>query len=100
MSDSLVLEAFVDGHSSLVELSPPQTMTAAEEDAAPMVRLYNRYYKAYSQAAPAGDYAGSKTVLGQTVNAKVSVKDGSTCEIQISGPISLDCKSEAYTFDG
>ena len=48
-------------------------------------------------ASPAGSYAGSKTVFGVAVNAKVNIESATLMEFIISGVIDIDCKDEAYT---
>ena len=49
---------------------------------------------------PSGAYSGSKTVLGQTINAMVSVNSDTSMDLSISGVISLACTDEAYHLDG
>ena len=51
-------------------------------------------------ATPTGTYKGSKTVLGQTVNAIVTVDDSTHLDLTLSGATSVDCKSESYAYDG
>jgi len=51
-------------------------------------------------AAPAGTYKGSKSVLGQSVDATVTVVDSTHMNLEIEGPISLKCDGEAYSYDG
>jgi hypothetical protein len=48
-------------------------------------------------ANPSGVYTGSKTVLGETINAQISVTSDSLLDLQISGVIDLACADEAYT---
>jgi hypothetical protein len=48
-------------------------------------------------ANPSGVYTGSKTVLGETINAQISVTSESLLDLQISGVIDLACTDEAYT---
>ncbi|GMH91538.1 hypothetical protein TL16_g12087, partial [Triparma laevis f. inornata] len=49
---------------------------------------------------PSGAYSGSKTVLGQTINAMVSANTDTSMDLSISGVISLSCSDEAYHLDG
>ena len=49
---------------------------------------------------PEGTYDGSKTVLGQTINAEVVVNSETSMDLSISGVISLACKDETYHLDG
>merc|ERR1712146_341896 len=46
-----------------------------------------------------GTYAGSKTVLGETIGATIATNDDATMNIVLSGVIALDCEREAYTYD-
>jgi len=49
---------------------------------------------------PTGTYKGSKTVLGESINA-VAVMDGAThIDLTLSGSISVACKQEPYSYDG
>ena len=50
-------------------------------------------------ATPSGTYKGSKTVLGQTINAVVTVDDSTHLDLQLSGATTVDCKQEGYTYD-
>ena len=49
---------------------------------------------------PSGAYSGSKTVLGETINALVSVNSETSMDLSISGVIDLSCADEAYHIDG
>jgi len=51
-------------------------------------------------ATPSGAYSGSKTVLGETINALVSVNSDTSMDLSISGVIDLSCTDEAYTLSG
>jgi len=51
-------------------------------------------------ASPAGTYKGSKTVLGQSINAVVTVDDSTHLDLTLSGATSVNCKQEGYTYDG
>ena len=53
-----------------------------------------------SAASPSGTYKGTKSVLGQTVDATVTIVDGSHMNLEIEGPISLKCDGEQYTLSG
>ena len=55
---------------------------------------------AAATANPSGDYSGSKTVLGETINAKISVTSDNLLDLSISGVIDLACTDEAYTLSG
>lgn len=48
--------------------------------------------------SPSGQYEGSKAVLGVDITCDMRVR--STVDIVISGPISLECDNESYTFEG
>jgi len=50
-----------------------------------------------SLAAPTGAYSGSKSVLGEKIDATFTFGTA-TMVVAISGAISVDCKAEAYTF--
>ena len=49
---------------------------------------------------PSGAYSGSKSVLGETINALVSVNSDTSMDLTISGVIELSCADEAYHLDG
>jgi len=49
---------------------------------------------------PTGIYAGSKTVLGETINAQVTIESATSLEFTISGLIDIDCIGEEYTMSG
>ncbi|GMI02426.1 hypothetical protein TrVE_jg2891 [Triparma verrucosa] len=51
-------------------------------------------------AAPSGEYSGSKTVLGQSINAKISATSDTSMDLSISGVIELSCSDEAYHMSG
>lgn len=51
-------------------------------------------------ATPSGKYHGVKTVLGANIDIKVNVDSSSMCDVIISGPLSVDCSNEKYTYDG
>ncbi len=46
--------------------------------------------------APVGNYVGSKTVFGETIDATVAFHDSSVLDFAISGAFVLDCSNEAY----
>ena len=50
--------------------------------------------------SPSGNYSGSKTVLGETINAAISVTSDSLMDLSISGVIDLACTDEKYTLNG
>jgi len=50
-------------------------------------------------ASPSGTYKGSKSVLGQSVDATIVIVDDSHMNLEIEGPISLKCDGEQYTLD-
>lgn len=49
---------------------------------------------------PTGVYAGSKTVMGKTVDVEVSVTTSSLLSFQISGVAHVNCPSEKYSMNG
>jgi hypothetical protein len=51
-------------------------------------------------ATPSGTYKGSKSVLGQSVNAIVTVDDTTHLDLTLSGATAVNCKSESYSYDG
>ena len=55
---------------------------------------------AMAAAAPSGEYSGSKTVLGQSINAKISATSDTSMDLSISGVIELSCSDEAYHISG
>ena len=54
----------------------------------------------YSTTTPTGTYKGTKSVLGQSVDATVTIDDASHFDFDISGVASISCKNEAFTLDG
>ena len=54
----------------------------------------------YATTTPSGTYKGTKSVLGQSVDATVSIDDASHFDFDISGVASISCKNEAFTLDG
>lgn len=54
----------------------------------------------YSATTPTGTYKGTKSVLGQSVDATVTIDDASHFDFDISGVASISCKNEAFTLDG
>jgi len=48
-----------------------------------------------TDSSPEGTYTGSKTILGQSIDATVHV-DTSTLDLSVSGAFSLDCPGEPY----
>jgi hypothetical protein len=53
-----------------------------------------------ASAAPAGTYHGTKSVLGVVVDATIVVDSATAFDMAITGPITLNCKAEAYKMDG
>ena len=51
-------------------------------------------------AAPAGTYHGTKSVLGVHVDATITIDSSSAFDLAITGPLTLNCKNEAYTLNG
>jgi len=80
-----------------------ESSTAAAESSTAGVSLslaeaYSKYYDSLSDDGPSGTYSGSQTVLGETINAVWAVNDDSTMDMAITGAITLECDSEAYTY--
>merc|ERR1719411_1407315 len=48
-------------------------------------------------SGPAGEYTGTKTVLGESLTATMKFST-TTVEFTLTGPVSLDCPSEPYTY--
>ena len=53
-----------------------------------------------SLTAPSGDYTGSVTKLGQTINTEVDINSETSMNLIISGAIDISCSDEAYTLNG
>jgi hypothetical protein len=49
---------------------------------------------------PTGNYVGSKTLFGETINAVVNIQDAECLDFAISGDFTLDCKDEHYSLNG
>ena len=60
----------------------------------------NANLRGVAAATPTGTYAGSKTVIGQTVDLSVSVVDTNVLSFQISGAAKVNCPSEKFSMDG
>jgi len=63
-----------------------------------LAELVDKYYVVFSLQDPAGSYKGVKSILGQTVTAVVTFNAGSTLDFSVTGPVSIVCQGEAYTF--
>jgi len=64
-------------------------------------RLFEEALKrAFLGATPSGVYKGTKSVLGQSVDAQITIDSADTMDFAISGAFSLDCKDESYSIDG
>jgi len=57
-------------------------------------------YELFADAAPAGKYIGSKSVLGQTVEASITIDSAAALDFALSGVATIDCPKEAYTLSG
>jgi hypothetical protein len=51
----------------------------------------------YTAQVPVGNYVGSKTLFGETINAVVNINDATSLDFAISGDFTLDCKDESYS---
>ena len=51
-------------------------------------------------STPSGTYKGSKSLLGQTINAVVTVDDTTHMDLKLTGAATVDCKQEVYSYDG
>ena len=54
----------------------------------------------YTAQVPIGNYAGGKTLFGETINAVVNINDSASLDFAISGDFALDCKDESYSLVG
>jgi len=54
----------------------------------------------YALQSPAGDYKGSKSVLGETINIDASFNSDNTLNLVFTGPLSLNCAEEPYVISG
>merc|ERR1712227_990715 len=63
-----------------------------------LAALYVSNAFALADAAPSGTYAGSKTVLGEEIDATIVVHNDGTLDLKISGVIAIDCDAEKYTY--
>jgi len=69
-----------------------------ETDSLPIATLFDRYYKDFVGRDPAGQYEGTKTILGQTIKADVTFEAGNTVRFTVSGAVAIDCDKVAYTY--
>jgi C1A family cysteine protease len=53
-----------------------------------------------ASSALTGEYSGSKTILGQSINAKLTIKSDSAVDIDITGVAAVACADEPYSYDG
>jgi cathepsin F len=51
-------------------------------------------------SAPTGSYSGEKDIVGEKIDATVTFSSATSLSLKISGPISVNCPSEAFTFSG
>jgi hypothetical protein len=58
------------------------------------------YSPLFALQAPAGDYKGSKSVLGDTITIEVDILSSSALNLQFSGPLTLNCANEPYSISG
>ena len=65
-----------------------------------------RFYDLFSvlfglqQSSPIGNYCGSKTVLGYSLDGFVQFKTPLLLDLSITGDFNIDCPNEPYFFDG
>jgi len=55
---------------------------------------------AASATAPTGSYHGTKSILGETIDATVKIDDTTHMDLTISGVATINCANEGYSFDG
>jgi len=60
--------------------------------------LVDKYFVVFSLQDPAGTYKGVKSILGETVTAQITFNGGSTLNFSVTGPVSIVCSGEAYTY--
>lgn len=70
---------------------------AAFAAAEPLAALVDRHEVERSTKTPNGYYKGSKSLLGDTVDAKLDVWNSSTLNVVLSGAVELDCV-ETYSY--
>merc|ERR1711939_1066786 len=56
-------------------------------------------WPSWVDATPSGTYKGSKSVLGEHVDASITIDSTSTIDLTVTGAISVGCKGEAYSYD-
>jgi len=87
----------VASEDSLTALIPRRI--SSEVSVVPTIgELVDRYFVIFSLQDPAGKYEGTKTILGEKVTADVDFNAGSTLNFQITGPLTISCTNEAYTY--
>jgi len=67
---------------------------------APISDLYEKYFFRFLEATPSGTYTGETKVVGQKVAGTVTVVTDTSMDVTVAGPVSIDCKGEAFTYDG
>jgi len=77
----------------------PRQVIISNQIELPLSVLVDRYYHVFSLQNPTGSYAGSKTILGQNIDASLTIESDSTIKFTISGAISVDCDGEAYSYN-
>lgn len=51
-----------------------------------------------SAQAPSGSYAGSKDILGVTINGNIKIDSATAFDLGITGAATINCANEAYTY--
>ena len=60
--------------------------------------LFAAFCVASSAQAPSGSYAGSKNILGVTINGNIKIDSATAFDLGITGAATINCASEAYTY--
>eukprot|EP00301_Raphidiophrys_heterophryoidea_P008952 c13247_g1_i1.p1 GENE.c13247_g1_i1~~c13247_g1_i1.p1 ORF type:complete len:557 (-),score=154.31 c13247_g1_i1:122-1792(-) len=83
---------YTQSHGVVVSKAKP--MFSAKEDMLSAIQTRART----ALADPAGEYKGSKSVMGQTVDTVLVINSDGTLNFQVSGVVSINCNEEAFTF--
>eukprot|EP00299_Pterocystis_sp_00344_P016495 c8276_g1_i1.p1 GENE.c8276_g1_i1~~c8276_g1_i1.p1 ORF type:complete len:294 (+),score=61.08 c8276_g1_i1:1-882(+) len=75
------------------------SLTHQHQYVIPLAQLFDRYFDIFSAQGPNGVYKATKSVLGVQVVAVISIDSPTVFNFTITGPVSIDCANEAYTYN-
>jgi len=98
-SDSIAVEVKYSILTITLDLTKSGLVLSKSPDVLPMPVLFDRYYAVFAAQSPNGTYVGSKSALGKSFTATVVFNTtASTFDFSVTGPVSITCNGEAYTY--